>query len=182
MRLARFLALAAVLGIGFHFATAADDNKEIKEAILKLADAVGKNDKDAAKKLVDEIKKAELEDVMNSMKPVAKGGIDVGFKEGIETKLNNASKKPGDVKATADSYAKLAKVVAAVAEVAAVKCTVKAKEGEKDPKKWEEWVGDMKEGAKALSEAAKSKDAKAVSAAVKKIDGACKNCHGVFRD
>ena len=184
MKLARFLALAVALGFGISWlASAAADDKDIKAAVLKLATALEKNDKEAAKKLVDELKKEDLEHVMELMKPPAKNkdAFDV-VKEGIEMKLNALSKKAGDVKASAADYEKMAHIVAAIAEVASVKCPVGSKMGDKDPKAWAEWVNDMKDGAKALAEAAKAKDAKKVNAAAKKITGACNNCHGVFRD
>jgi hypothetical protein len=184
MKSARFLALAVAIGLGIAwFAPAAEEGKDIKAAVLKLAAALEKNDKEAAKKLVDELKKHDLEDVMHLMKPPGKekDAIDV-VKEGIEAKLLTLSKKAGDVSANAASYEKMASVVAAIAEVAAVKCPVDSKKGDKDPKAWAEWVNDMKDGAKALGEAAKKKDAKAVTTAAKKINGACNNCHGVFRD
>jgi len=185
MRLARFLALAGVLGFAVCYVAAAeDDDKAIKDAVLKLAAALDKNDKDSAKKLVDELKKNDLENVMDVFKPAkgGKGGFDV-FKEGIENKIRNISKKaPSDVKTNAESYEKMAQIIAAVAEVATVKCPVEAPKGEKDPKKWAEWIKEMKEGAKALGEAAKAKDAKKVSDAAKKLNSACNECHGVFRD
>jgi len=182
MRLARFLALAVALGIGIRFVTAAeDDDKAIKEAVLKLAAAVNKGDKDAVKKLVDELKKNELEHVMDVFKPAKSGGFDV-VKEGIENKIRTLSKKAADVKTNAESYEKMSQIIAAVAEVAAVKCPVDTKKGEKDPAKWAEWAKEMKEGAKALGEGAKAKDAKKVSDAAKKINNACSECHGVFRE
>src|SRR5262245_15816196 len=107
MRLARILGLGVAVVFGFSFVNAADDeDKEVKEAILKLAAAVEKNDEAAAKKLVNEIKKHELEHVMNLMKPPGKGGLPV-VKEGIEIKLNALSKKAADVKTNAEAYEKL---------------------------------------------------------------------------
>jgi hypothetical protein len=183
MRLAQFLVLAAALGFGISWVAAAEDDKDIKAAVLKLAAAVEKHDKGAAKKLVDELKKNDLENIMELMKPPAKnkGAIDV-VKEGIEMKLNALSKKAGDVKTNAEAYEKMASIVAAIAEVAAEKCPVNEKKGDKDPKAWAEWVKDMRDGAKDLGEGAKAKDAKKVNAAAKKITSACNNCHGVFRD
>jgi hypothetical protein len=184
MKLARFLALAAALGLGVSwFAAAADeDDKALKEALLKLAVAVEKNDKEAAKKLVDEIRKKDLEDIMYLMRAPSKTGVDVGFKEGIETKLTNASKKAGDAKTSAAAYEKTASVLAAFAEVVAGKCPVPQKMGGKDPKDWAKWVEELKAGAKALDEAAKAKDAKKLSTAAKKIYGTCQECHGVFKE
>ena len=184
MKLARLVALAVALGFCINLlAPAAEDDKDIKAAVLKLAAALEKGDKTTAKKLVDQLKKEELDQVMDLMKPPAKnkGAIDV-VKEGIEMKLNALSKKAGDVASNSANYEKMARIVAAIAEVATVKCPVEKKQGDKDPKAWAEWVGDMKAGAKALGEAAKAKDAKKVTAAAKKITGACNNCHGVFRD
>jgi hypothetical protein len=184
MRLARFLALAVISGLGICYVTAAeDDDKAIKEAVLKLAAAVEKSDKDVMKKLVEELKKHELEHVMDVFKktPV---GLDVVGKEGIENKIRSLSKKvtAADVKSNGENYEKMAQIIAAVAEVATVKCPVEEKKGDKDPKKWAEWIKEMKDGAKALGEASKAKDAKKVSDAAKKLNSACNECHGVFRD
>src|SRR5262245_35605742 len=102
MRLARIVALGVILAFGYSLVTAADEDKDIKAAVLKLAAALEKNDKDAAKKLVDELKKQDLEEVMSTMKPPKgkNGGFDV-VKEGIENKIRNASKKAGDAQTNA---------------------------------------------------------------------------------
>jgi hypothetical protein len=183
MKLARFLALAVALGFGIcWFASAAADEKDLKASILKLAAALEKNDKDAAKKLIDEIRKEELEDIMYLMKSPAKTGVDVGFKEGIEQKLINASKKATDAKSSAAAYEKSASIISAIAEVVSDKCPVKEKKGAKDPKDWATWISELKESAGGLKEAAKSNDAKKLSAAAKKVTGVCTTCHEVFKD
>ena|SRR5215471_2610190 len=182
MRLARFLALAAIAGLGICYVTAADDDsKAIKAAILKLADALEKNDKDAAKKLVDELKKNDLENIMDVFKTTKGGGFDVVGKEGIENKIRALSKKAADVKTNAENYEKMAKIVGAVFEVVLQKCPVDSKQGAKDPKKFADWCKEVTEGAKALSEAAKAKDAKRVTDAAKKVNQACNDCHEVFK-
>jgi hypothetical protein len=181
MRLARILGLGVAVVLGISFVSAGDDNKDLKAVLLKLATAVEKNDADGAKKLVDELKKEELESVMDLMKPVAKGGVDVGFKEGIENKLRNASKKAGDAATQSEGYAKMAKAIAALAEVAAVKCPVDKVEGDKNPKDWAKWSKELKEGAMALGEAAKTRDPKKVKAAAEKVNNTCGSCHNVFK-
>jgi hypothetical protein len=181
MRLARFLALGIALSLAFGFVTAAEEDKDVKADILKLADALQKNDTATVKKLVDQLKKQDLEDIMSTMKPPSKKGFDV-VKEGVEIKLNSLSKRASDVNANAAAYEKMGKIVAAIAEVTAVKCPVDKKQGDKDPKKWAEWTKDLKDGAKSLTSAAKAKDAKGVSTAAKKVTSACNDCHGVFRD
>jgi cytochrome c' len=183
MRLTRLLTLVTALAIGAELLTAAaDESEDLKAAILKLAAALEKNDKVAAKNLVDQIKKQDLDEVMGLMKSpkVNKAAFDLA-KEGIELKLVALSKKAGDVKANAETYEKIAKVVAAIAEVAAVKCPVDKPVAGRDPKDWAKWVSDMKEGAKALGDAANSKDTQKVNAAAKKTTGACISCHDVFR-
>jgi hypothetical protein len=183
MKLARFLALAVALGFGIcWFASAANEDKDLKKAILKLAEALEKNDKEAAKKLADELKKEELEDIMYLMKSPAKTGVDVGFKEGIEQKLINASKKAGDAKSNAAAYEKSASIISAIAEVVVDKCPVKDKKGAKDPKDWAMWINELKENASGLKEAAKSSDPKKLSTAAKKLTGTCNSCHEVFKD
>jgi hypothetical protein len=181
MRLARILALGVAVAFGLSLVKAAEDDKDVKAAVLKLADAVAKNDDATVKKLVDELKKQDLEEIMYTMKPPTKKGLDV-VKEGIETKIIALSKKANDVAKNADAYEKMGNIIAAIAEVAAVKCPVEKKQGEKDPKDWANWAKEMKEGGKELAAAAKAKDAKKVNAAAKKINGACSACHGVFRD
>src|SRR5262245_7577966 len=139
MRLARILAFGVVLAFGYSLVIAADDDKDVKAAIMKLAAALEKNDKDAAKKLVDELKKQDLEEVMSTMKPPKgkNGGFDI-VKEGIENKIRTLSKKGADVKTNAEAYEKMAQVVAAIMEVASAKAPEKA--AGKDPKDWERWV------------------------------------------
>jgi cytochrome c556 len=58
----------------------------------------------------------------------------------------------------------------------------KAKVGDRDPKNWEFWSRDFKDGAKALAEGAKKKDAEKVHVAAKTITAACNECHSAFRD
>ena len=182
MRLARYLALAVIAGLGICYVTAAeDDEKAIKDAILKLVAALEKHDKDAAKKLVDELKKNDLENIMDVFKTTKAHGFDVVGKEGIENKIRALSRKATDVKTNGESYEKMAKIIGAVFEVIPQKCPVDSKQGAKDPKKFADWCKEVTEGAKALSEAAKAKDAKRVTDAAKKINQACNDCHEVFK-
>jgi cytochrome c' len=182
MRRACVLGAAVSLTLPFLVVRAAQEEPDLKSAILKLAAAMEKNDKAAAKQLVDELKKEDLLDIMELMKPpkANKAAIDL-CKEGIELKLTMLVKKPGDMKSNAETYKKMANVVAAIAEVAGLKCPIDKPVAGKDPKDWAKWIADMKDGAKALGEAAGTKDAKNVSAAAKKITGACISCHDVFR-
>src|SRR5262249_24615692 len=104
MRLARIVALGVAVAFGLSLVEAAEDEKDGKAAVLKLADAVAKNDDATVKKLVDELKKQDLEEIMYTMKPPMKKGLDVGVKEGIETKIIALSKKATDVPKNADTY------------------------------------------------------------------------------
>jgi hypothetical protein len=168
--------------LGYLIASAAGEGPDLKAAITKLAVALEKNDKEAAKKLIDELKKEDLEYVMELMKPPKSNKQAFDFtKEGIELKLTLMVKKPGDLKTNAETYEKMANVLTAIAEYTTFKCPIEKPVGAKDPKDWEKWSADMKEGAKALGAAARAKDPKKVSVAAKKITGACVSCHEVFR-
>jgi cytochrome c556 len=188
-------AAALLLGIAFLAATgrAADDkgNKEVREAVLKLAAAVEKSDAAEQKKQTEALKKEDLSEIMDQFKLRKSGGIGVGSTpgahtpDGIELKIINLGKKAlakSDLDKQADDIAKAAYVAAAIAELAQYKCPVQVKKGEKDPKDWQKWSAGMKESALELAKAAKAKDPAKVHAAAGKLNSNCQNCHGVFRD
>jgi soluble cytochrome b562 len=190
--LALGVCLLSAVGLGI----AADDKdekekKEMTEAVLKLADAVEKGDKDAIQKLTEEIgKKYPLGTVMELFKPRAKGGLGVdsaplaGKVDGIEARIQDLSKKPltqADLaKQTAD-LEKMVKITAAIAQIADYN-TPKKKVGEKDPKDWKTWTMDMQTGAADVTKAIKAKNEKDLKTAAAKLNSSCNNCHGVFRD
>jgi hypothetical protein len=173
--------------------TAADEEKEVRDSVEKLADAFAKKDTATAKTQGDAIAKKieEVAEVMDLLKPRGDGGLGVGPKpgaitpDGIEKKLIEMGKKPvtpAQATSQADALARMGDEVAAVAEVAQHKCPVKKKEGPKDPKDWQTWTEDMRQGGLDLADAAKAKDAAKIKTAVSKLNSSCSNCHAVFRD
>jgi hypothetical protein len=178
----------ALVGMGF-----AADEKDPREAILKIASALEKKDSAAAKKQAAALKDAELEAIMNVFKlrkAKGAGGVGIGSNpgaitpDGIEAKLTALSKPLDQNRLNAESgaLAEAAYRAAAVAEVIHDKCPVPQKQGEKDPKKWREWSEDLSKAALEMAQAAKAKNAKDLRAAANRANSACSNCHGVFRD
>jgi hypothetical protein len=178
--------------------TAADEDKEVRDGILKLADAEAKGDTDAAKKQAQAIagKVEEIAPVMDLMKPRGDGGLGVGSApgkitpDGIEKKLIAMAKDAGAMKsltpqqmaAQAEALGRMGDAMAAIAEVAKLKCPVKKKEGQKDPKDWDRWTDEMQKGAREFAEAAKAKDAAKLRTVTLKLNSTCSDCHSVFRD
>jgi hypothetical protein len=179
--------------------TAADDEptkkaKAAAESVLKLADALEKGDADAIKKEKATLDKMELLPIMTGFKkrdadPV--GGIGFGPKpkvydpDGIEAQIMGLAKKElpaGTLAKQVDDIKKAGFISAAIAEASLNKCTVTKKMGDKDPKDWAKWMGDMKDASKALSDAAKAGNAKDIKNAAGKLNASCNNCHGIFRD
>jgi hypothetical protein len=175
------------LGTGFLWASA---TAEVKDTVLKIADALEKSDAAGAKKLAESLKDEDLEDVMHLMKPRKDKGLGIGGKagavkpDGIELKvialaMNEPPKK--ELEESGPDLAHAAYVAAAIAEVALVK-TPEKKEKEKDPKDWKTWAEGMRQGALELADAAKAKKPGDVKKAAEKMDNNCKSCHKVFRD
>jgi hypothetical protein len=164
------------------------DEKTARDGIEKLAKSLEKGNADKA--VVDSLKKENLDDIMNLFKLRKSGGFGVGKPgefpppDGIELKFNSLGKKTikADLDKQGDAIAEAAYRAAAIAEIAAHKCPIPKKMGEKDPKDWEKWTKGMKESALELAKAAQAKDAKKVEAVAKKLNDTCAQCHGVFRD
>jgi cytochrome c556 len=189
--LAAGIGLLAIAGGG----SAADDDpkaKEIREYVLKLAEAMEKNNAAEIKAQTDALKKYDLLPIMKQLKLRDNGGIGIGQKgtitpDGIEAKLINLARnrpplmKPQLEKESKD-LAKAAYIMAAIAEVAKDKCPVKKKMGDKDPKDWAQWSEEMSKFSKELAKAAEAKDVDKVKTTSAKLNGACNACHGVFRD
>src|SRR5262245_17947462 len=178
---------AVVVALALTFSLSADE-KTARDGILKLAQSQEKGSVDKA--AVDALKKENLDDIMNLFKLRKSGGLGVGSTpgaitpDGIELKIIGLAKKTmaGDLKTQGDAIAQAAYRAAAIAEIAAHKCPVQKKMGEKDPKDWEKWTKSMKDSALELAKAAKAKEAKKVEDAAKKLNNACQQCHGVCRD
>jgi hypothetical protein len=175
--------------------TAADEDKEVRDGILKLADAEAKGDSTAAKKQAEGIaaKVDEIAPVMDLMKPRGDGGLGVGSApgkitpDGIEKKLIAMDKEknpmtPAQLTAQGDALARMGEQMAAIAEVAKLKCPVKKKEGDKDPKDWAKWTDEMQKGSLEFANAAKAKDPARLKTVTRKLNSTCSECHSVFRD
>jgi hypothetical protein len=192
-RTVRNLGVAIGLTVALGVVAAADDKekKAALEKVVKLAGAVEKKDKAAVQGLVNDLKKAELLDVMTALKLRKNGGLGIGDKEGavtpdgIEAKLIGMAKKPmgkSELDKQAADLEKAAYVMAGIADVAVHKCPVQKKQGEKDPAAWKKWCDEMRDGSLELAAALKKKDETAVKNAAAKVNSSCNNCHGIFRD
>ena len=191
-RYTRVMAAGALLGLGLWIASQANgrtDEKETREAVLKLIDTM-KKDPAAAKKQAEELaKKADLEDVMNLFKPRAKGGLgfnpkDDAKKDGIELKLQFLAKTAPakmELEKQAADYNRLIEVAQAVAEVATYAKVPKPQTAGKGPKDWKQYTDDVKKGLKELGDSVKSGDPAKVKTAAGAVNTACNNCHTDFR-
>jgi soluble cytochrome b562 len=182
--------ITLTLGAGFLSTAGAADDKDVKGTVLKIADALEKNDAAGAKKLAESLKDEDLEDVMHLFKPRKDKGLGIGSKagavkpDGIELKVIALAMNEPPKKELDDAAADLARagyVAAAIAEVALTK-TPEKKEKDKDPKDWKNWAEGMQQGALELASAAKAKKPADVKKAAEKMDNNCKSCHKVFRD
>jgi hypothetical protein len=184
------MAAGALLGLGLWVVGQANgrtDEKETKEAIMKLIEAM-KKDPNGAKKLAEEMaKKDMLEEVMNMFKPRAKGGLgfnpkDDAKKDGIELKLQNIARTAPakmDLQNQTADYNRMIEVIQAVAEVASYAPAPKG--GKKGPKEWKQYSDELKKGLKELGDSVKSGDPAKVKAAANNVNSACNNCHTDFR-
>jgi hypothetical protein len=174
--------------------TAADEDTEAKNGVLKVADSLTKNDMAAADKQAQALAK-KLDDIapaMDLMKPRGDGGLGVGtpkqFKhDGIDKELLELGKlkapmPPAQLKDQGDALSQLGDRVAAIALVAKYKCPVTKKEGDKDPRKWAEWCNEMQKSAREFAAAAKARNAAKLKTVTNRLYGTCNDCHGVFRD
>jgi hypothetical protein len=182
--------LSLSLGIYLVGQAWAGENKEVTDAVLKIAASIKKGDSAGAKTQAAALaKKIEaLEEVMDALKPRKKGGVGVGkvgqvTPDGIELKLITLGRDaptPAVLGKEAEALEEMAYVIAAVAEVTHVMAPA-ADKGKKTKKDWLAWTADMREGANKLAEAAKAKGAQDVKGAASKINAACNSCHSVFR-
>jgi hypothetical protein len=162
-----------------------DEEKELREGLLKLVTALEKKDDAAAKKLAGELaKKYEADLVMFMHTERSKGGLGVGLKpdevkpDGLEKKVIALSKKalPQDqLDGEAAALTQMAYRLAAIAEVTA------AQVPDMDKKVWADSAAAYKTGSLELAEGAKAKKPDMVLQAAKKIDASCLKCHDTFR-
>lgn len=162
-----------------------EDAKEVNAAISQM---VGKNPD--AKAIAELAKKYSLDELMHVFKFRAKGGLGVGetagaiTPDGIEAKLQGLQKKEADkadLAKNGKAYAGIGEVSLVLAEISEA-FTPKEKKGEKDPKKWKEFVEKMRVGSKDLITASNKSDAKGLKKAAKELNDSCIECHGIFRD
>jgi len=162
-----------------------EDAKEVNAAISKL---VGKTSD--TKAIAELAKKYSLDELMHAFKLRAKGGFGVGetagaiTPDGIEAKLQGLQKKEADkadLAKNSKAYATIGEVSLVLAELSEAH-TPKDKKGEKDPKKWLEFVEKMRKGSKDLIVASNKSDAKGLKVAAKVLNDSCVECHGIFRD
>jgi cytochrome c556 len=180
------LTAAVVLGFGMLAASsnAADDEKEVREVIQKMAGAIEQGKEGDAKKMADKLKNADLEDIMNLMLPRkagGKGGVGIGAKpgaitpDGIERKVQ-ALEKAAPPEAEIPDLEKAGYIMKAIA----LATPNKVPKG-KNPKNWSKYNDDYQKTAQEFIEAAKKKDPKAVQAAAKKLNNACVSCHNDYK-
>jgi hypothetical protein len=178
--------VTAVIGLIYAAGpSSAGDNKEVVDAVDKIAAAIKSGDMDTAKKLAAGAKKFDLEDVMDLFKPVKKGGK--GWKgakptDGIELKIRELA-RDGE-KSVAKNAAMLEEIsytTAAIALIADAK-TPEKDQGKKLRKNWQQWAQDVVDGTQGLAKAAKSKAAADVKTAATKMNNACNACHSDFRN
>jgi cytochrome c556 len=70
---------------------------------------------------------------------------------------------------------------AVLAEIILAKAPAK-KEGDKDPKDWKEYAGEMSKSAQELGKAITAQELADLKKAAFNVNAACANCHGKFRD
>jgi len=202
MRSHHAAAAIAVLTFGVVLLTngSAADEKELRAALDKVVATMARNP-DAVPKEGSALAKAQkidndsIKEVMAFLgeRDAASPGWGVGKAgtikpDGIEKKLRAiVQDKPPLSKATlakeAPALVELAQRTAVIAVVAQAS-PPKKKVGDKDPKDWLEYSGDMFQASRELAKAAGADkpDLKAVKAAAAKLNASCSSCHGIFRD
>jgi cytochrome c556 len=212
MSLAALLVLGLVLLVAVGHGIAADKEEKISPeqkaareqalaSVQQIADMLG-DDKKAedvqkkAKELAEKMLKLDygvqaVEPVMAPLKLRSKGGMGIGAKagvydpDGIEAKIMGLAKKKlttSEMKNQADDIAKLAKITAAIAEVAELHKPEK-KVGDKKPEDWAKWSKDMRDSALELANQTKATkpDADAIKKTAMKLNSTCTDCHDKFR-
>lgn len=184
--------LAAGLWLLGPGSSVASDSAAIRAAVLKLADAIEKNDPTEATKQVEALKQASLLDLMDLFKLRTSEGLGVGPRpreikpDGIEAKLRELAlgKQPYDPKrleAEAEHLARMAYIVAAVAESTQGKPTARARKEADGLRKWQQWSGAMRRSAVELAGAVRAKDLQGIRAAALRVNASCSDCHAQFR-
>jgi len=204
MRRFAWLSPVAVAALGVCFLTvvrAGDDDDKDKIAaakkaepdVEKLADAAGKPDE--LKKQADAVVKAhdEMLPIMWQMKPVDKGGMQIGKpgtldRDSIELGLLKLGTKKGaptakDLgdQAKAKDLQRMADVIRGIAEITPAYAPKYAK-NKQDEKAWNDLSEGMKKSSDDLRAAIKAGDDKAFVKATNDLNHNCNECHTKFRD
>lgn len=185
-------ALAIGLSLAAVSHVQAQDKKEIAKKAQAAVVAAGEGLASGDKAKVKEVEKFDLDPIMHSFKPRARGGIGFGEKaglvppneDGIESKLISLGKKPlsaGDAGKFQGAISTLAYQVLAIGEASDAKWP-ESKDKSKSKDKWLEYNAIMKDGSKELAEAAKAKDSAKIKTSAAKVNRSCNECHTVFRD
>jgi cytochrome c556 len=130
----------------------------------------------------------ELNFLMYSFKPRARGGLGVGRPapdDGIEIQFTNLGKgrapiPEATIKDRKDDFLKMAHVALALHEVARMYAPTKPVEG-KTAKDWNQYNDDLKKSTEVMMAAVKANDGKKLKKAILDINAACTNCHTDFR-
>lgn len=156
---------------------AAADEDDLRANVQKVADAVARDQTDAARKqAADVAKNADKADVMALFKP-AKGEAG-GY--GIEKMLMGLTgKKP---LTESEAAARAQAIEQAAYRTAAIGAITQAMKPDKDEGQWRTWAKDLEANARQLAKAARTKDPKEIKAAAAKVEGTCADCHAKFRD
>jgi hypothetical protein len=162
-----------------------DEEKELREGLIKLAAAIEKKDDGEARKLVGDLsKKFDLEALMYMHQERSKGGLGLSLKpdeakpDGIEKKVVALARKPlppEQLNAEADALVHMGYRMAAIAEMTT------ALAPEKNKKAWLDAAADYKAGSLQLAEGSKAKKPDLVQQAAKKVDAICLKCHDTIR-
>lgn len=180
------LSAAVVLGVSLlatNLSNAADDEKEARDAVLKVADALEKGDTATAKKLASGVK-SETEDLMNLMLPRkdnGKGGLGIGAKPGAITP-DGIEKKVQDLAKNAPKAGEAKDLERAGYIMKAISMTIENKVPKgKKPMPWKKYNTDYEKMTDDFIAAAKKGDAKAIQAASKKLNDSCITCHNDYK-
>jgi cytochrome c556 len=187
------LALCGWLALAVGSVDAADEAelKQMCADIPKLAQAIKKKDQAQVKKLVDGLKKNNLDAIMGVCGLRNLGGLGVGDKpgaikpDGIEKKVEALGKKallPTQAKDESAAIAKMAYEIAAVNELT-IAHTPDKDMGQAKKKTWVDTAKDLQTASIELASAAeaKSPDPKLIQKAASRVDANCQKCHSEWR-
>lgn len=180
--------IAIVAGSGP--STAADADKDLQEAVLKISGALEKKEAAEAKKQASALaKKTDMEAVMHLFTPRTKGGLGIGPKpdevkpDGIEKKLQDLIKNPPAGAQLAGEAAALQRMGVDMAAICEVVTALVPDKGDaaKKKKEWLAMTAELREAGLELAAAAKDKKVGPLFQAARKAHASCEKCHEVFR-